>query len=60
MCATVIDKKVSPTNWDFISLLFSDTSFSHFDMTDGAWNNVIAREVDALIQSHAVYPGKGN
>lgn len=38
----------SPGNWDFISLLFSDTSFSHLNLMDGERNDVITRAVDAL------------
>lgn len=49
----------SPSNWDFISLLFSDTSFSHLNLMDGEYNDVITRGVDALTGARAGVSSEG-
>lgn len=49
----------SPNNWDFISLLFSGTFCSHFNLTDGECNNTSTREAEALTGSHADASSEG-
>lgn len=42
----------SPNNWNFISLVFSDTFSSHFNLMDEECNNETSRGAGALTRSH--------